>query len=382
MTDSLSLREANRYDRQMRLPGVGADGQRRLRDTAVLVVGAGGLGSPVATYLAAAGVGRIGLVDFDTVDVSNLHRQPLYTEGDVGRLKVDAAAERLRTLNPHVSIETHPVRFDAETALDLVRHYDIVADGTDTFEARYLVNDACVVAGVANVFASVSQFSGQVSVFGGFAGSGERGPCYRCVFPEAPPAGSVPSCAEGGVLGVLPGLVGTLQATEVLKRILGVGDPLVGRLLLVDALSMAFQTLRVDRDPACAVCGDAPSILTLTDSAAVCGPIMTIPQMSVQELHALRQAGDGPFVLDVREPDEFEGANIDGALIPLGELLERIGELDAHRDDAVLVVHCRHGGRSAKAVEVLHSQGFTNAVNLTGGIHAWSDEVDPSLPKV
>lgn len=381
----LTPAELARYSRQMRLPEVGADGQQRLRDASVLVVGAGGLGSPVATYLAAAGVGRIGLVDFDTVEVSNLHRQPLYTLADAGRLKVDVAAERLATLNPHVAVEAHPVRLGASNAAALVARYDVVADGTDTFETRYLVNDACVLAGRPNAYASVGQFSGQAAVFAAALPDGRRGPCYRCVFPEPPPAGAVPSCAEGGVLGVLPGLLGTIQAAEALKLILGVGQPLAGRLLLVDAWSMEFTTLHVDRDPACPVCGDSPTIRSLTDSAAACGPSLpmpSIPEMTVTELKTLIDSGKRPFILDVREPDEYEGANLEGALIPLGELPARVGELEAHRGDAVLVVHCRLGGRSAKAVEFLHAQGFTNAVNLAGGIHAWSDEIDPSLAKV
>ena len=371
-----------RYSRQMLLPEIGASGQQRLGASSVLVVGVGGLGTPVATYLAAAGVGRLVLVDPDCVDESNLHRQPLFTEADVGRLKVDVARERLEALNPHVSIDAHPVRLEGSNALDLARSVDVVADGTDTFATRYLVNDACVLAGVPNAFASISQFSGQASVFGGVRAEGTRGPCYRCLFPEPPPAGTVPSCAEGGVLGVLPGLFGTIQATEALKLLLGFGDPLVGRLLLGDALAMAFQTLTIDRDPACPVCGDAPSILSLTNTAAACGTDMAVPEMTVTELKALRDAGEAPFLLDVREPSEFDGANLDGALIPLGELPQRLDELEAHRGDPVLVVHCRLGGRSAQAVEFLRSHGFENAVNLTGGIHAWSDEIDPSLPKV
>ena len=369
----------DRYSRQILLPEVGAEGQARLGAASVLVVGAGGLGTPVATYLAAAGVGRIGIVDFDTVEASNLHRQPLYTKADAGRPKVDAMRERLVALNPLVQVETHAVRLDASNALGLVGAYDVVADGTDTFATRYLVNDACVLRGVPNAFASISQFSGQASVFGTVRG--ERGPCYRCLFPSPPPAGTVPSCAEGGVLGVLPALLGTIQATEVLKLLLGIGQPLHGRLLLADALGMAFRTLGVERDPACPACGDAPTIRSLTDSAAACGPDMPVPEISPADLKAMRDRGEDPFVLDVREPDEYEGAHIDGALIPLGDLADRIGEIEPHRGDDVIVVHCRMGGRSAKAVEYLRAQGF-NAVNLAGGIHAWSDTVDPSLPKV
>ncbi len=374
--------EAARYARQTILHEVGLEGQARLKAATVLLVGAGGLGAPAATYLAAAGVGRLVLVDGDTVDVSNLHRQPLFTEADAGRFKVEVTAERLAALNPHVRVETHPVRLDAGNALGLVRQADVVIDGTDTFQTRYLVNDACVLAGVPNAFASISQFGGQASVFGAVLPDGTRGPCYRCVFPEPPPAGTVPSCAEGGVLGVVPGFFGTLQASEALKLILGIGEPLVGRLLLADLLLASFRTLHISRDPACPVCGDHPSVRSLTDSAAACGPTMaSVPELSVQDLKALRDAGEDPFVLDVREPGEYDAANIDGALIPLGELPDRVGELEAHRDDDVLVVHCRSGARSARAVEFLQSQGFTNAVNLAGGIHAWSDAIDPSLPK-
>ena len=371
-----------RYDRQTRLSEVGAAGQSRLEAATVLVVGVGGLGTPVATYLAAAGVGRLVLVDGDTVDETNLHRQPLFTASDSGHPKVDVAAARLEALNPHVAVEAHAVRLDAGNAARLVAGADLVVDGTDTFATRYLVNDACVLGNTPNVFASVSRYSGQASVFAGTLADGRRGPCYRCVFPEPPPAGTVPSCAEGGVLGVLPALLGTVQATEAVKLILGLGDPLVGRLLLVDALSMAFRTLALERDPACPICGDHPSIRSLTDSAAACGPAMaSVPDMSVSDLKALRDAGDDPFVLDVREPDEYAAANLDGALIPLGELPGRLGELEAHRGDSLIVVHCRSGMRSARAVETLHAAGFTNAVNLRGGIHAWSDEIDPSLPK-
>lgn len=368
----METQTAARYHRQVLLPEVGPAGQAALAEASVLIVGVGGLGTPAATYLAAAGVGRIGLVDFDRVDETNLHRQILYATGDVGRDKLDVARDRLRALNPHVSIETHPARLDASNALDLVAAYDLVLDGTDTFATRYLVNDASVIAGTTNVFASISRFDGQVSVFGA-----PGGPCYRCLFPAPPPAGLVPNCAEGGVIGVLPGLLGTIQATEALKMILDIGDPLVGRLLMVDALGMAFRELRVDRDPSCPVCGDHPTLTSLAPAA----PMASVPETTVRDLKARIDADDRPFVLDVREPDEYEGANIGGALIPLGELPERLDEIREHQDDDV-VVHCRSGGRSAKAVEYLREHGFTNAVNLKGGIHAWSDQIDPSLPKV
>ena len=359
-----------RYHRQSILPEVGAEGQARLAAASVLVVGAGGLGSPALTYLAAAGVGRLGVVDFDRVEESNLHRQTLYAMGDVGHAKTVVAAQRLRDLNPLVEVVEHAERLDAGNAERLVGAYGLVLDGTDTFATRYLVSDASVLTGTPNVYASVDRFEGQASVFGA-----PGGPCYRCLFPEPPPAGLVPNCAEGGVLGVLPGLLGTIQATEALKLILGVGRPLVGRLLLLDALSMETRTLEVPHDPDCPVCGDHPSIT----HALPMPP--SVPEITVQDYKKRVDAGDAPFLLDVREPDEYEGANLGGALIPLGELPDRLGEIAEHRDEEV-VVHCRSGGRSAKAVELLRQNGFSGAKNLKGGIHAWSDEIDPSLPKV
>lgn len=367
---SVATSSLARYHRQAILPEVGVEGQARLGRAKVLVVGAGGLGSPALTYLAAAGVGHLGVVDFDTVEESNLHRQTLYTTGDVGRQKTSVAAERLQEINPHVEITTYERRLDATNAEDLLAAFDLVLDGTDTFATRYLVNDASVLTGTPNVYASVSRFDGQASVFGA-----SGGPCYRCLFPEPPPPGLIPNCAEGGVLGVLPGLLGTIQATEALKVLLGVGTPLIGRLLLLDALTMETRTLDIGRDPSCPVCGENPSITTLSPMPP------TVPEITVREYKQRLDAGDTPFLLDVREPDEYEGANIDGALIPLGELPGRIGEIEEHRDDEV-VVHCRSGARSAKAVEYLRENGFSKAVNLKGGIHAWSDEIDPSLPKV
>ncbi|HLA62787.1 MAG TPA: molybdopterin-synthase adenylyltransferase MoeB [Rhodothermales bacterium] len=382
-TATLSTDAQQRYARQLILPEVGAAGQQKLAEASVLIVGAGGLGSPVALYLAAAGVGRIGLIDDDRVDVSNLHRQVLYGTASAGRPKVEAAAERLRALNPLCTVEPIQERLTPENALDLIRRFNVVADGTDSFATRYLVNDACVLAGVPNVFASISRFDGQASVFA--AG----GPCYRCLFESPPPPGTVPSCAEGGVLGVLPGVLGTIQATEVLKLILGIGDGLVGRLLLVDALGMRFRTLSLPRNPACLACGEKPRLRSLATFAAdytdACDPMPetpSVPEITVQELNERRQRGENPFVLDVRQPEEFAGANIDGALIPMGELADRLEELRPHQDDPIMVVHCRSGGRSTRAVEFLRSQGFTNAVNLKGGIHAWSDQIDPTLPKV
>jgi adenylyltransferase/sulfurtransferase len=359
-----------RYSRQSILPEVGPEGQARLAAASVLVVGAGGLGSPALTYLAAAGVGRLGVVEFDAVEESNLHRQTLYATPDVGRPKLDVAAERLRALNPLVDVVPHAGRLDAGNAERLVGAYDLVLDGTDTFATRYLVNDASVLTGTPNVYASVGQFEGQASVFGA-----PGGPCYRCLFPEPPPPGLVPNCAEGGVLGVLPGLLGTIQATEALKVLLGVGRPLVGRLLLLDALSMEARTLEVPRDPACPACGDTPSISQIQPMPP------PVPEITVRDYKERLDADDAPFLLDVREPKEYEGANLGGALIPLGELPDRLDEIADHRDDEV-VVHCRSGARSAKAVELLRAEGFSDAKNLKGGIHAWSDEIDPSLPKV
>lgn len=369
---------AERYSRQVILPEVGEAGQVRLGGASVLLVGVGGLGCPAALYLATAGVGRLTLVDPDVVEPSNLHRQVLYGPGDVGRPKVEAAAERLRALNPDVDVRPHQSRFDVGNALDLLRGHDVVLDGTDAFATRYLVNDASVLAGVPNVYASVDRFEGQVGVFGA-----QRGPCYRCIFEEPPPEGLIPSCAEGGVLGVLPGLLGVLQATEALKLLLGLGDPLVGRLLLFDALRMLPRTLRVDRNPDCPCCGDRPRITSLEASSTSCPPpyMATVPEITVQDYHRLREGDDPPFLLDVRGPDEYAIANLGGAMIPLQELPERIAELEAHRDDPMLVVHCRSGARSARAVELLRQHGFENAVNLKGGILAWSDAVDPSVQK-
>ena len=375
---ALSDTASERYSRQMILPEIGREGQERLRTGSVLFVGAGGLGAPAALYLAAAGVGRIGLVDPDRVERSNLHRQVLYATHDEGRLKVEAAAERLGSLNPGVEFSLHPVRLEAENALDLMDGYDLVLDGTDTFATRYLVNDACVLAGIPNVHASVSRFEGQASVF-----AADSGPCYRCIFEAPPPPGLVPSCAEGGVIGVLPGLLGLIQATEALKLLLGVGEPLMGRLLLVDALGMQFRTLRVDKNPDCPVCGLNPRTTSLHSPRSTCSaPAMaSVPEITVRDFHQMREEGNPPFLLDVRGPDEYAIAHLGGALIPLPELPERIGELDPHRGDPMIVVHCRSGARSARAVELLQQHGFENAVNLKGGILAWSDEVDPSVQK-
>ncbi len=385
MPASLTPDELRRYDRHLTLPQVGRAGQERLKRASVLLVGAGGLGAPLALYLAAAGVGRLGLVDFDRVEASNLHRQVLYGTCDVGRPKLEVARERIEALNPHVEVTLHETRLTSDNALAVIDGYDVVADGTDNFATRYLVNDACVLTGTPNAYASIFRFEGQVAVFGAAGG-----PCYRCLYPEPPPPGQVPSCAEGGVLGVLPGLVGTLQATEVLKLLLGVGEPLIGRLLMVDALGAAFRTLHVPRDSDCPVCGDHPTQTELIDYDAFCGvasspihsngkPAMSVPETTVQQLKERRDAGTAPFVLDVRKPHEAEIASINAdQLIPVDELPARLDELQAAPDDEI-VVHCRTGGRSAKATELLRARGY-NATNLKGGITAWSEEIDPNVP--
>lgn len=381
----LSTDEVQRYGRHLTLPEVGKSGQAKLKAASVLIVGAGGLGSPAAMYLAAAGVGRIGLVDFDTVEASNLQRQLLHGTSDVGRSKLASAQDRLQDLNPHVEVELHETRLTSENALDIVDGYDIVADGTDNFPTRYLINDACVLTGTPNVYASIFRFEGQVSVF-----ATPEGPCYRCAYPEPPPPGLVPSCAEGGVLGVLPGLVGTLQATEVIKMLLGIGDPLIGRLLLIDTLPMTFRTLNIQKNPDCPICGDDPTQTELIDYEAFCGipaqngtddTMSTVPETTVTDLHARREAGTSPFILDVRTPSEAEIASL-GAdqLIPVDELPDRLDELDAEKDDEI-VIHCRSGARSATATQLLLDHGYTDVKNLAGGILAWSDEIDPSVPQ-
>ncbi len=386
----LSSEELQRYSRHLTLPEFGKEGQEALKNASVLLVGAGGLGSPAATYLAAAGVGRIGLVDFDTVEASNLQRQILYGTSDVGRPKLEAATERLQDLNPHVEVERHELRLTSDNALDVIDDYDVVADGTDNFPTRYLVNDACVMTGTPNVYASIFRFEGQVSVF-----ATEDGPCYRCLYEEPPPPGLVPSCAEGGVLGILPGFIGTLQATEVIKLLTGIGEPLIGRLLMVDALDMTFRTVNVPTNPDCPVCGEDPSVTELIDYEAFCGIDSDassngapddvsdddkVPEISVHDLKQRRDAGTAPFVLDVREPYEAEIASIDAdQLIPVDQLEERLEELEAEKDEEI-VVHCRSGGRSAKATELLRRKGY-DASNLAGGVLAWSDEIDPDVPQ-
>jgi adenylyltransferase/sulfurtransferase len=380
--EELSRDEVQRYSRHLIMPEVGVEGQKKLKAARVLCIGAGGLGAPATMYLAAAGVGTLGVVDFDTVDASNLQRQIIYGTQDVGRRKLEAAGDRLRSLNPGVNVVSHETALTSKNALDVLRDYDVIVDGTDNFQTRYLVNDACVLLGKPNAYGSIFRFDGQASVF-----AVKGGPCYRCLYPEPPPPGLVPSCAEGGVLGVLPGVIGVIQATEAIKLILGVGQPLVGRLLLYDALQMRFRELKLRRDVECPVCGDHPTIHELVDYDAFCGIVPTqpqqagggVPEVTADELKARLDRGDDVYVLDVREPNEYQICRIAGStLIPLGELASRTGELDRDRD---MVVHCKMGGRSAKAVALLQERGFTRVRNLKGGILSWIDRVDPTQSK-
>ena len=383
---TLSPEEIRRYARHLTLPEVGAEGQQRLKEARVLLVGMGGLGSPLGLYLAAAGVGTLGLVDFDRVDESNLQRQVLYGQSDVGRLKLEASAERLREVNPHIELRPHEARLDSTNALDVIAGYDLVVDGSDNFPTRYLVNDACVLSGKANVYGSIFRFEGQVSVFWG-----AEGPCYRCLFAEPPPPGLVPSCAEGGVLGVLPGVVGALQANEAIKLILGIGEPLIGRLVLFDALALEFRELALGKNPDCPVCSESPTLTELIDYDAFCGVGTTATEaedtgvdhdtfgISVAELKRRLDGGRAPLILDVRNPVEYGICRLDGStLIPLNELPGRLDELSP---EAEIVVHCHSGVRSAQAVTLLRSRGFSKVQNLTGGIDAWSLEIDPSVPR-
>ncbi|MFZ0287130.1 MAG: molybdopterin-synthase adenylyltransferase MoeB [Terriglobales bacterium] len=372
--------EILRYSRHLIMPEVGMEGQQKLKAARVLCIGAGGLGSPLALYLTAAGVGTLGIVDFDVVDYTNLQRQIIHSTADVGRNKLESAAEKLKAINPFVNVRTFETRLSSANALDLFRDFDIVADGTDNFPTRYLVNDACVLTGKPNVYGSIFRFEGQASVF-----ATEQGPCYRCLYPEPPPPGLVPSCAEGGVLGILPGLVGVIQATEVIKLILGKGDPLIGRLLLVDALSMKFRELKLRKNPDCPACGKNRTITKLIDYNEFCGirgeekPVAGgISEIQVEELKRRLDAKEDVFVLDVREPHEYQICNIGGHLIPLGDLPQRINELDSSRE---IVAHCRSGVRSAKAVDFLQQAGFKKVHNLAGGILAWADRIDPKMPK-
>jgi sulfur-carrier protein adenylyltransferase/sulfurtransferase len=378
---TLSKEEILRYSRHLIMPEVGMEGQLKLKNAKVLCIGTGGLGAPLGLYLAAAGVGKLGIVDFDVVDNTNLQRQVLFSTRDVGKPKVAAAAERLRGLNPDIEIVAHETNLTSENALDLFKDYDIIVDGTDNFPTRYLVNDACVLLGKPNVYGSIFRFDGQITIFG-YPG----GPCYRCLYPEPPPPGLVPSCAEGGVLGVLPGIVGTIQAAETLKLILGKGEPLIGRLLLFEALAMKFRELKLRRNPECPVCGDHPTVTKLIDYVQFCGirgeeaptTVTNIPEITPRELKTRLDRGDDLYILDVREPHEYQICNIGGHLIPLGELSRRAAELDSSKE---IVAHCRSGKRSAEAVDFLRKAGFKKIWNLKGGILAWSDEVDPNVPK-
>jgi sulfur-carrier protein adenylyltransferase/sulfurtransferase len=380
----LTTDELARYSRHLILPEVGMEGQQKLKAARVLCVGAGGLGSPLAFYLAAAGVGTLGLVDFDVVDASNLQRQIIHSTRDVGRKKLDSAAEKLIALNPGLNLVKHETMLTSANALEIFADYEMVADGTDNFPTRYLVNDACVLLGKPNVYASIFRFEGQASVF-----ATRQGPCYRCLYPEPPPPGMVPSCAEGGVLGILPGLLGVIQATEVIKLILGNGEPLIGRLLLVDALAMRFRELKLRKNPECPVCGAHPTVTELIDYQQFCGVAPAahheeqavkngIPQMTVQELKRRMDLGDDLFILDVREPFEYQIANIGGKLIPINDVPQRLAEIDPERE---IVVQCKSGGRSQRVAEFLHQSGYAKVSNLAGGILAWANEIDPKVPK-
>ncbi|RSL15737.1 adenylyltransferase/sulfurtransferase [Edaphobacter aggregans] len=393
----LSNEEIARYSRHLILPEVGMEGQQKLKAAKVLCVGTGGLGAPLALYLAAAGVGTIGLVDFDTVDASNLQRQIIHSTSTVGKLKVDSAEIMLKGLNPFLNVVKHNTMLTSANALEIFKDYDVIADGTDNFQTRYLVNDACVLTGKPNAYGSIFRFEGQASVF-----ATEEGPCYRCLYPEPPPPGLVPSCAEGGVLGILPGLVGVIQATEVIKLILGIGEPLIGRLLLVDALGMNFRTLKLRKNPDCPACGTHPTVTELIDYDQFCGipkptsvgPLEVardkavaeaaivegIPQITVEQLKKKLDAKEDIFVLDVREPHEYPIANLGAPLIPVGSIESRISEIAAHKNDEV-IIHCRSGARSQKAALALKAAGFTNVSNLTGGILAWAEKIDPTMPK-
>jgi adenylyltransferase/sulfurtransferase len=380
---ALSNDEVLRYSRHLIMPEVGMEGQQKLKAARVLCIGTGGLGSPLALYLAAAGVGTIGLVDFDVVDFTNLQRQIIHFTSDVGRPKLESAKEKIGAINPFVNVQTFNTKLSSENALQIFTDFDIIIDGTDNFPTRFLVNDACVFTGKPNVYGSIFRFEGQASVF-----AAKDGPCYRCLYPEPPPPGLVPSCAEGGVLGILPGLVGVIQATEAIKLILGSGDSLIGRLLLVDALGMKFRELKLRKNPDCVVCGKHPTVTKLIDYEEFCGlrgqeqPVNNtpagVPEVTVEELKQRLDAKQDLFILDVREPHEYKICNLKGYLIPLNDLPKRFQELDPGKET---VVHCRSGGRSAKAVAFLQQAGFTKVKNLKGGILAWADRIDPKVPK-
>jgi molybdopterin/thiamine biosynthesis adenylyltransferase/rhodanese-related sulfurtransferase len=382
MLPELSHEEIHRYSRHLLIPDVGLEGQRKLKAASVLIVGTGGLGSPVSLYLAAAGVGRIGLVDYDVFDFSNLQRQIVHGESRLGDLKVESARDRLLDLNPEIQVDIHNTFLSSENAFEIAEPYDIIIDGTDNFPTRYLVNDLCVLTGKVNVYGSIYRFDGQASVF-----DARVGPCYRCLFPEPPPPGLVPSCAEGGVLGVLPGTIGSIQATEALKLILGIGEPLIGRLLLYDALDLSFQTVKLQKNPDCKVCGEDPEVTELIDYEDFCGiPAhdheegsageqwdITAPELA-EKLHS----GEDLRLIDVREPHELEISQLEGEeLIPLGQFASHLSDLDSSQE---IVLFCKSGTRSTRALEILVSAGFKKVKNLKGGINAWAEEVDPSLP--
>jgi adenylyltransferase/sulfurtransferase len=382
---TLNAEEIKRYSRHLIMPEIGMDGQRRIKAGSVLCIGAGGLGSPAAMYLAAAGVGRLGIVDFDVVDYSNLQRQLLHTTPDVGLSKLQSAKNKINALNPHVQVDTYEEALSSDNAMRLFKGYDVILDGTDNFPTRYLVNDACVLMGIPNAYGSIFRFEGQASVF-----ATKDGPCYRCLYPEPPPPGLVPSCAEGGVLGVLPGVIGVIQATESIKLLTGVGNPLIGRFMIYDALNMKFRELKLRKDPDCPVCGTHPTVTKLIDYDQFCGIVqpaqdhsagatVSATEITPVELKKKLDAGETPFILDVREPNEYQINKIPGStLIPLGELPRRYQELPKDRQ---IVTQCKMGGRSAKAQDFLKTVGFTDVLNLKGGILAWIDTVDPSQPK-
>jgi adenylyltransferase/sulfurtransferase len=382
MPSDLTHEEIHRYSRHLLIPDVGLAGQQKLKAASVLIVGTGGLGSPVALYLAAAGVGRIGLVDYDVVDFSNLQRQVIHGESRLGDLKVESARDRLKDINPEIQIDIYNELLNSENAFDIAEPYQIIIDGTDNFPTRYLINDLCVLTGKPNVYGSIFRFDGQASVF-----YAEKGPCYRCLFPEPPPPGLVPSCAEGGVLGVLPGTIGSIQATETLKLILGIGDLLIGRLLLYDALDLSFQTVKLKKNPDCKVCGKHPEVTELIDYEEFCGiPAHDTTEGSAGEewdispskLAEIMKSGQELRLIDVREPHEQEISNLAGSeIIPLGEFASRLSELDSAED---IVLFCKAGTRSTRALEILASAGFKKVKNLKGGINAWAAEIDPSLP--
>lgn len=391
MPTRFTSNELRRYSRHILLPEFGIEGQQRLKESNVLLIGAGGLGSPLALYLAAAGIGRIGVVDSDVVDESNLQRQVLHGNSDVGRRKVESAKQRMIEINPHIEVVAYDQPFTSANAMQIATGYNAIVDGTDNFPTRYLSNDVAVLLGIPNIYGSIFRFEGQVSTFWS-----KQGPCYRCLYPEPPPPGSVPSCAEGGVLGILPGVIGTLQATETIKVLTGIGEPLLGRLLLYDALAMRFRELRFARDPDCPICGQHPTITELIDYEAFCGvpahdrtlnqhstsqqstATMPVPEITVEQLAELRNSGTPHTLIDVREPHEYDLCNLGGALIPLGQIPARYSEIPR---EGTVVVHCRSGARSGKAIEYLQSLGYTNLTNLAGGILAWSDRIDPSIPK-